>query len=237
MEEKLYNIFKNDFFDTAPLPKWAFTVEFFLSDDLNQVVSGQSRDYDAEAPEILKSLIDKLREKKKSGRIEWMDKLQKSISKIPIKHPEHTSANILYFPGYEYAFLGRFNQNGTIEVEFNDNAHRDIRCILEQLMNFDGLRYRREPETGDIYPSLPSVLRFDMLVRIMDPGRVNQYDPTDGYDEVAEKGTVMSFYFDRCYVSKLSAEKNSYESTEKTRTVTASIKYVRMIPLDGDTQL
>lgn len=238
----MYNIFKNDFYETKPAPKWAFTVEFFLSDSLNQIVPGKASDFNYEDPEIsppewLSGIVEKLRENGNSSKAEWMEILQKSVCKIPIQHPESQNALQLFFPGYQYEVSGKYQQSGILSMTFNDNVKRDVRNILEQLMHFDGLRYRRDPGDNSSLPTLPSMFRFDMLVRLYDPEKVNQYDPTDGIDAVAENGTVMSFFYDSCFVAKMGNEKNSYESSDKVRTVEASIVYQRMVPLQGVKEL
>lgn len=238
----MYDIFKNDFYDTKPAPKWAFTVEFFLSEDLNSSTPGKSKDFntddpDLDPPDILKKIVEKLRSNSKSARETWMDKLQKSVCKVPVQHPEQESPLQLFFPGYQYIVPSKYNQSGTLTMTFNDNIDRDIRCILEQLMYFDGISYRRESGDDSAIPVLPSVFRFDMLVRVYDVDRVNQYDPSEGPDEIAENGTVVSFFYESCYVSKIGNEKNSYETSDQPRTVEATIVYQRMVPLQGDKQI
>jgi hypothetical protein len=238
----MYNIFNNDFYDTKPAPKWAFTVEFFLSEKLDQVDPGKSDFFEYEKeddapPKWLQNVVNKLQKESGNTKAAWMDKLQKSVCKVPIQHPEHQNAIQMFFPGYQYTVPGRYAQSGSLTMTFNDNVSRDIRCILEQLMHFDGLRYRRDPGDNSSFPTLPSMFRFDMLVRIYDVEKVNQYDPTDGLDEVAEHGTVVSFFYESCYVSKIGNEKNTYESSDKVRTIDATINYQRMVPLQGDRQL
>lgn len=239
----MYNIFKNDFYDTKPAPKWAFTVEFLLAEELQETIPGNSpvfnnEDPDLAPPEWLDNLVEKLRSSTKSAKLTWMDKLQKSVSKIPIQHPEHQNVLQLFFPGYQYEVTGRYQQSGMLDVTFNDNIDRDIRCILEQLMNFEGFRYRRVPDDGLILPTLPSIFKFDMLVRVYDVERVNQYDPSDNAsDEVSENGTVQSFFYEGCYVSKIGSEKHSYESSDKPITVEATIAYQRMTPMNGSKEI
>ena len=238
----MYNIFLNDFYDDKPAPKWAFTVEFLLSDKLEQVNPGKSEDFDYEDEDLappgwLQTVVEKLRASKTSTKTEWMEKLQKSVCKVPVQHPEKQNDLQLFFPGYTYIVPGNYQQSGSLTMTFNDNVSRDIRCILEQLMHFDGLRYRRDPGDGSSLPTMPSMFKFDMLVRIYDIDKVNQYDPTEGVDAVSEQGTVISFFYESCYVAKIGNEKNTYESSDKVRTIDATINYQRMVPLQGDREL
>ena len=229
MSEIPYNIFKNDFYDEKPAPKWAFTVEFLLSESLNQYTEALQGTLPDDAPEFLKSLVSKLEGDTGFSLSEWMEKLSKSIQSIPVSHAKTAGSIPVWFPGYTRNYTGRYETSGNIAVTFNDNMNRDIRCILEQLFHYDGLSYLKDKDNA--YPTLPKKLWFDMIVRIYDVELVNQYQPTEGNDRVSENGTVQAFRYDGCYISKIGAEKNSYESSDQTRTVDATITYQRMMPL------
>lgn len=225
-----YNIFENPFYDTKPAPKWAFTVEFMLSEDMN--VKVKEKELPNDPPEWLNNLYKFLNSGKPFDKEEWMDKLSKAVEKVPVKHPQADDTIMLYFPAYALTFNSRYNQSGELPVTFNDNRKREIRYILEQLQHAKGFNYQNDPGDDSVRPTLPSCFYFDMLVRIYDVDRVAQYDPTKGPDEVAEKGTVMSFLYENCYVSKIGQEDNTYESKEETRKVEATIVYNGIKPLD-----
>lgn len=225
-----YNIFENPFYDTKPAPKWAFTVEFMLSEDMN--VKVKEKELPNDPPEWLNNLYKFLNSGKAFDKEEWMDKLSKAVDKIPVKHPQADDTIMLYFPAYALTFNSRYNQSGELPVTFNDNRKREIRYILEQLQHAKGFNYQDDPGDDSVRPTLPSCFYFDMLVRIYDVDRVAQYDPTKGPDEVAEKGTVMSFLYENCYVSKIGQEDNTYESKEEVRKVEATIVYNGIKPLD-----
>lgn len=232
----MYNVFKNDFYLTKPAPKWAFTVEFFFThnidfDEASTTPEFNTDDKELTAPDGLTDIVKALREKKKGTKELWMEKLQKSVAKFPLPHPSPEASNMLFFQGYHYDTPSRYNQSGSVVVTFNDNINRDIRCILEQLHNYDAYSYRNDPSDRTAIPLLPNFLHFDILLRVYDVEEVNQYDPTDGTDEVTQKGTVKSFFFEECYISKLSADKHTYESKDQLRQVDATIEYQRMTPL------
>ena len=228
----MYSIFKNSFFDQKPAPKWAFTVEFLLSEKLDTFSAAQS-DLPDDAPELLKSIVDKMQKSPKSTRETWMEKLSKSVSKIPVKLPSHEAEIQLFFPGYVKSYTSRSTNAGSIQVTFNDNISRDVRCILEQMMHIDGMDYQTDRDDLSVRPTLPSALRFDMIVRVYDIERVNQYEPTEGSDRVSENGTVQAFKYYGCYVSKLGTDRNDYESTDSSRTVEATIVYQDMREYSG----
>ena len=229
MSEIPYNIFKNDFYDEKPAPKWAFTVEFILSPTLDRYTEPLQGTLTDDAPEFLKNLVSKLEKDTGFSLSEWMEKLSKSVQSIPIVHPKGAGAIPVWFLGYMRNYPGRYNTSGSLSVNFSDNRDRDIRCILEQLLHFDGLSYLKD--RSNVYPTLSKKLWFDMIVRIYDVELVNQYDPTEGNDRVSEHGTVQAFRYDGCFVSKVGNEKNSYESSDQTRTVEATISYQRMRPI------
>ena len=95
-------------------------------------------------------------------------------------------------------------------------------------MQADGLNYR---EDGNTSPTLLPCFYFDMIVRVYDVDRVNQYDPTEGTDRVAEAATVQAYKYEFCYISKLGVEQNTNEGNETIRTIDATITYQRMTPL------
>ena len=224
----MYNIFENPFYDIKPAPNWAFTVEFQLSEELD--MEEPQQDFgDDPPPQVVQDIVKELRSKDKTGKAEWEDKLSKAVAKIPIKHPTPAGNFEIWYPGYHKNYTGRYDQSGTIDITFNDNVKRDIRYILENLMYVDGADYSSNDGSR---PSLPPCFYFDMIVRVYDVDKVNQYHPTDGADEVAENGTVRVFKYEFCYVNKIGQEQNSYEGTENVRTVEASIVYQRMTPLE-----
>ena len=222
----MYNIFKNPFFDVKPEPSWAFTVEFILSEDLD--IQENRVEIQGDPPKLLQDVVDKLNSTGRFGREEWMNKLGKAVVKIPLKHPEPAGTFNLFYPGYYKTDSSRYDQAHSITLTFNDNIKRDIRFILEQLMQADGLDYQTD---GNTRPTLPPCFYFDMIVRVYDVERVNQYDPTDGADKVAEAATVQAYKYEFCYVSKLGAEQNTNEGNETIRTIDATITYQRMTPL------
>ncbi len=230
----MYNIFKNDFYDSKPAPKWAFTVEFFLNEDLNA-------SFDAGFTYDTLTLFDVIGTKSDSegvsggvkvqtgiGQIEqWAEKLGKSVSKIPIAHPEGQSVPYR-LPGFAKQLPGRYTRSNSITLTFNDNIDRDIRFIIESLIYVHGFNYSNEQ--SEYLPSMPKALLFDMRVRLYDVEAVNLYDPTEGYDKVSEKGTVQSYYYKGCFFSKIGDENNSYESSDNIRTIDATITYREMNP-------
>lgn len=222
----MYNIFKNPFFDVKPEPNWAFTVEFILSEDLD--IQENRVEIQGDPPKLLQDVVDKLNSTGRFGREEWMNKLGKAVVKIPLKHPEPAGTFNIFYPGYYKTYSSRYDQAHSITLTFNDNIKRDIRFILEQLMQADGLDYQTD---GNTRPTLPPCFYFDMIVRVYDVERVNQYDPTDGADKVAEAATVQAYKYEFCYVSKLGAEQNTNEGNETIRTIDATITYQRMTPL------
>lgn len=225
-----YSIFENPFYDTKPAPKWAFTVEFLLSEDMN--VKERTPELPNDPPEWLNDVYKYLNSGKRFDREEWMDKLTKSVIKVPIKHPSPDGAVPLYYPAYARQYNGRYEEAGEMTLTFNDNRKREIRYILEQLLHAKGFDYQNDPGDDSVRPTLPSCFYFDMLVRVYDIERVNQYDPTKGPDEVAEQGTVKSFLYESCFVSKLGQEENTYVSSESVRTIEATISYNGIKQLD-----
>lgn len=223
----MYNIFKNNFYSKKPAPKWAFTVEFFLSEDLNYMVRDAETDEDKDKAEWFKNLKDFLTSSKHGFKERWEDILSKSVSKVPISHP--TGQSVQYrLPGYGKQLPGRYDRANNITLNFNDNVNRDVRFILESLMYIEGMNYSNK-QTERV-PCMPKQLYFDMRVRIYDVERVNQYSPTEGVDRVSENGTVKSFYYKRCFVSKIGTETNTYEASENVRTIEATITYREMNP-------
>ena len=223
----MYNIFKNDFYNSKPAPKWAFTVEFFLSDELNESIKDAETDEYKDKAEWFRDLKDFLTSSKLGFKERWENILSKSVAKVPISHP--TGQLVQYrLPGYGKHLPGRYDRANTITVTFNDNANRDVRFILESLMYIEGMNYSNEQKYQ--LPTFPKKLYFDIRVRVYDVERVNQYSPTEGYDRVSEMGTVQSFYYKRCFVSKLGTETNSYEASENVRTIEASITFREMLP-------
>jgi len=228
----MYSIFKNDFFDVSPSPRWAFTVEFFLSEDL-QVSDDSVSEISGDPPKMISDLVEKLREKSRYNKNGWEDKLQKSITKLPVPFPTPAGHIPIYFSGYFKHYTGRYDQSGSIELTFNDNIDRDVRFILEELMHLDGLGYGNVTTAESTRPTLPPCFMFDMLVRVYDIEKLMLYSGTEAIDEVADRFTVQSFMLECCYVNKIGAENNSSESTEQTRTVDAEITYQIMRPLSG----
>lgn len=224
----MYNIFKNDFYSNKPAPKWSFTVEFFLSDELEtRKLQSTDTEEDKSKAEWYKSLKNFLTESNSLFKEDWEETLSKSVTKIPITHPE--SQAIPYrLPGYAYHLPGRYTRSNSITLTFSDNIDRDVRFILESLMYGDGLNYANDQILK--LPTLPNILKFDMRVRIYDVERVNLYEPTEGFDRVSEKGTVQSYYYKGCFVSKLGDETNTYEGSENIRTIDATITYREMNP-------
>lgn len=223
----MYNIFKNDFYDSKPAPKWAFTVEFFLNEDLNYKVRDAETDEDKDKEYWYKQLKEFLSTSRENIKVEWESKLSKSVSKIPIAHPKGQSVPYR-LPGYAKQLPGRYTRSNSITVVFNDNIDRDIRFILEFLLYVNGFNYSNEQET--YLPMMPKSLMFDMRVRIYNVEAVNLYSPTEGYDRVSEKGTVQSYYYKGCFVSKLGDETNTYEASDSVRTIDATITYREMNP-------
>ena len=230
-----YNIFNNWFFEKPPQPLWAFTVEFRLSDQLE---NGEIQsDIENDPPEWLKSLEAFLKSNNLDTVQEWAAKMGKSVSKIPLVHPSPEGEIIAYFPGYMHTYSGRYNNSGQIQVTFNDNIRRDVRCILEQMMHLDGMGYRTEQSPDLAKPTLPKCLWFDMIVRVYDPKEVRKYSPTEDlggietlnlFDDERTKsyeGVIAAFKYGHCFVSKLGAEQNSYEANDTVRTIEATITY------------
>lgn len=227
----MYNIFQNDFFDTKPAPNWAYTVEFQLSPELN-FESNEKEFSDDPPPEFVQNVVRELKKSSPDSKKEWEEKLSKAVAKLPIKHPQPAGNFDIWFPGYSRNYTGRYDQSGTIDVTFNDNVNRDIRYILEQIMYTDAMDYNSDDSENSTHPVLPSCFYFDMIVRVYDVEKVNQYQPTDGADEVADHGTVRAYKYEFCYVNKIGQEQNTYESTENARNVEVSIVYQRMTPLE-----
>ena len=224
-----YNIFDNSFYDVKPATKWSFTAEFVLSDKLTDFSDSPVSDIAGDPPEWLKSVVDKLKTSTGTTRQAWMDKLSKSITKIPIVNPTPDGTIPLYFPGYSRSYTGRYKQSGILSVSFNDNINRDVRCILEQLIHTDSMGYGDNPSNS--YPVLPKMLWFNIIVTIYDVEKVNLYESVEGSDSVSEHGAVKKIMYESCYVTNIPGERNSYEGSEEIRTVEAQIAYQRMVEL------
>ena len=212
---------------SIPLATYTFTVEFFLSDALDNKPQYIETEEDKDKAEWFKSLKNFLTSGTGTVKEKWESALSKSISKIPISHPDGQSVPYR-MPGYAKQLPGRYTRSGSINVTFNDNVEREIRFILESLMNADGFDYsNNQPE---LIPILPKVLYFDMRVRVYSVELVNLYDDTEGNDPVSEHGTVQSYYYSGCFISKLADETNTYEASENVRTIEATITYRQMDP-------
>jgi hypothetical protein len=230
-----YNIFGNDFFDKPPQPLYAFTVDFRLSDVLKN--AEEPSEIEGDPPDWLKALEKYLKSNGLDTPKEWAKKLGKSVAKIPLTHPTAAGNFPVYFPGYMHTYPGRYDNAGQIQVTFNDNVRRDIRCIIEQMMHLDGMGYRTEDKEDTTRPALPDCLWFDMIVRLYDIREIRKYAPTDdlggidyinlfGDDRgVSSKGVIEAFKYSKCYISKIGAEQNTYESSENVRTIEATITY------------
>jgi hypothetical protein len=238
-----YNIFGNDFFERPPQPLYAFAVEFRFSEALS---TGEvPSEIEGDPPDWLKALEKYLKSNGMETPSEWAKKLSKSITKFPFVHPTATGNFPLYFPGYMNTYPGRYESNGQIQVTFNDNVKRDIRCILEQMMHLDGMGYRTEDKEDTTRPALPDCLWFDMIFRIYDIREVRKYLPTEdvtgieqinlfgGESGVSYRGVLASYRYSHCYISKLGAEQNTYESSENVRTVEATITYQDVSKYEG----
>jgi hypothetical protein len=223
----MYNIFQNDFFDSKPIPKWAFTAEFMLSDSIEI----SEEEIERTPSETLNKIVDVLTYSRKDPKLRWMELLSKSVSKFPIVSPSSAENIPVYFPGYFNTYTGRYDNSGKLTVTFNDNCKREIRQIIEQLLHAAGMNYENDEKA---LPIIPSENRFNVLVRVYNPELVNQYSPSDGQDDVAIRGTEKIFYYEECFFSRIGAEKNSNEGDEAIRTIDADLVYQRMLPIDSE---
>jgi len=205
------NIFKNSFYESKPMVKWNFQVNFVFHDNEEEKNLDQSN---------------------ASKNVELCEILTKALTNI--KLPEVKVDNFdTYFPGLKFSYPGLPTVNGIIDIKFNDDQHFTVRKILDRFMQYNynprfGFNdtydtghetyisevHKNDLVAGSTYSVTP---RFDIYVRFFN---------LDG-------AYVQKLVFKCCFVSAITGQDLSYDS-EEVVDVTASIVYPYLKVLDID---
>lgn len=205
------SIWNNPFYNTPPIPKWSWELDF-------------------------KSYFVNTRDAQGNGYvINYSDTLAQAAVSCSWGARNGNLISV-YYAGVESKLPGRSQPCGDLTIKFNENTNMDVTKVLEELyhaeITCDSYFYGREG-----YAFNKNFNKVDRTIRLLihKPDYIMQIDP-NAYDNVkaganisdyakAQKNVLSVIEYHNCIMYKLDPNELSYESEDEVISHTATFSY------------